>query len=515
MTALTAGAATTLVLLAGCTTTGPSGDDAPTAAPTASLGAFYGQEPEWGPCVDTATTAADAALYANPDLECATVEVPLDYDRPDDDRASISVLRKPAVGEREGALVMNPGGPGISGNSDVALFAPAWATNPINEHYDIVGFDPRGVGASTPRVDCYDDEEYDAGEGFRGGAVYDITSSEQAQAVAERCIEGSGGIDQLTSVGTVDVVRDLDVIRDALGEEKLTYLGYSYGTEVGAMYATAYPDNVRAVVLDGVVAPDLTAEEFRLSQFAGFQATFEKLAAVCARDETCPLGTEPQDATDRLHEILRPLRSDPLPVSGGRELTEQDALFAVTSGLYAESQWPQVITGLREAAAGHGDALMALRDLFQGRGEDGTYASDPDANVAIRCMDWPARSADEQTDLARRIVDSAPILDREDGDTRFHHECEAWPEAPSRDEPWLDAEGVDVPPTLTVSVTGDPATPHEGGVAMARELGGGLLTVDGNQHGAYMRGGSDCVDEIVEAFVLQLQMPDDGARCSL
>ncbi|MEU6716368.1 alpha/beta hydrolase [Nonomuraea sp. NPDC046802] len=512
---LAAGLAATaaLLLLAGCA---PAETTPPAAgASTADLSAFHGQEPDWGPCADTATNATDAALFANPDLECATVEVPLDYAEPEGERAQIAILRIPATGEREGSLVMNPGGPGISGNSDVALFAPAWETNPIAEHYDIVGFDPRGVGASTPQIDCYTDAEYDAGEGFRGGAVYDITSAEQATSAAERCIDGSGGAEQLTSVGTVNVVHDLDIIRDALGDEQLTYLGYSYGTELGAMYATAYPDNVRAIVLDGVVAPDLTATEFRLAQFAGFQSTFDQLAAFCATQADCPLGTDPALATDRLHEIVDPLRDAPLPTADGRELTEVAALFAVTSGLYAEAQWPDVIDGLREAAAGRGDALMALRDLFQGRGPDGVYASDPDANVAIRCMDWPARTPEEQTALAEQIVASAPILDRDDAGTTFHHECEDWPAPPTRDEPWLDAEGVDVPPTLTVSVTGDPATPHEGGIAMAETLDGGLLTVDGNQHGAYMRGGSDCVDAVVEAYILELELPADDARCSL
>lgn len=502
-----AASAAVVLLLSGCTpadsTPGQGGDP------------FYGQQLSWGPCTGTATNAADAALYANPNLECATVEVPLDYAEPDGERGQIAVLRKPATGERRGSLVVNPGGPGISGNSFVALYEPAWETNPLAQHYDIVGFDPRGVGASKPRIDCYTDAEYDAGSGFRGGAVYDITSAEQAQSTAQRCTAGSGGADHLTSVGTVNVVRDLDVIRDALGDESLTYLGYSYGTELGAMYATTYPENVRAIVLDGVVAPDLSATEFRLTQFAGFQATFDQLATFCATRVDCPLGTDPAAATERLHAIVRPLRDSPLPTSDGRELTDIDALFAVTSGLYAEAQWPQVIAALSEAAAERGDALMTLRDQFQGRGPDGVYASDPDANVAIRCMDWPTRTPQEQTALAEQIVESAPLLDRGDAGAEFHHECEAWPAPPTRGEPWVSADGIEVPPTLTVSVTGDPATPHDGGIAMARELGGGLLTVDGNQHGAYMLGRSDCVNEAVEAYLLELAVPAAGARCSL
>lgn len=511
-TAAAGAIAVAFLALSGCTSSTPA--PAETSSAT-DLGAYYGQELKWGSCADSASTAADAALYANPRLQCATVEAPLDYTDPDGERAQIAVLRLPATGEKKGSMVMNPGGPGISGNSDVALFAPAWETNPIAVHYDIVGFDPRGVGASTPHVDCYTDAEYDAGEGFSGGAVYDITTAQQAQDIAAHCVENSGGVKQLTSVGTVNVVRDLDIIRDALGDTKLTYLGYSYGSEIGAMYATEFPENVRAIVLDGVVAPDLTATEFRLSQFAGFQSTFDKLAAFCAFNGDCPLGEDPAAATERLHEIVQPLKDAPLALSDGRQVTDVDALFAVTSGLYAETQWPQVIEGLKEVQAGRADALMVLVDQFQARGADGVYASSADANVAIRCMDWPTRTPEEQTALAEQIVQSAPILERDDAATTFHHECEAWPAPPTRDEPWLTADGVDVPPTLTVSVTGDPATPHDGAVAMAEELGGSLLTVHGNQHAAYMRGGSDCVDGIVEAYVLDLDLPSTDARCSL
>ncbi len=182
-----AAAAASLVLLAAC---GPGGPTAPEeqTPPVPDLSAFHDQALDWGACADTATNEADAALFANPELECTTVEVPLDYTKPDGNTGRVAMLRLPATGEREGSLLLNPGGPGGSGNNFVALLAEQWQANPITERFDIVGFDPRGVGATTPRAECFTDQELDEGSGFRIGAVYDITSAEQAERAAERCV---------------------------------------------------------------------------------------------------------------------------------------------------------------------------------------------------------------------------------------------------------------------------------------------------------------------------------------
>lgn len=500
-----------LLVVTACTPTTAPPDD----PPAADLGQFHDQDIEWGACDPFATTQENAVLYANPNVECATVEVPLDYSDADGDTAEIAVLRVPAKGERTGSLLVNPGGPAVSGNTFIARLEPAWQTNPLLENFDIVGFDPRGVGASTPKVDCFSDAEYDRGEGFVGGAVYTLTSKEEADEAAQRCIDASGGEAALTSVGSTNVVQDMDIMRAALGDEKLSFLGYSYGSEIAAMYATTFPENVRAIVLDGAVDPTLTSSDFRVSQFAGFQAAFDKLAAQCAEASDCPLGTEPEEATDRLHDIIRPLADAPVPTGDGRELGLYDALAAVTSGLYAEADWPLVIAGLAEVEAGSGATLTLLRDRYFERGADGVYGTDPDANVAIRCMDAPARTPEEQTALAERIAEVAPLLDLSEADVEYHHECASWPEPPTRGDPWLEVPEGDIPMTLTVSVTGDPATPHSGGVAMAEALGGSLLTVEGNQHAAYLLGRSDCVNDIVEKYLIDLEVPAEGATCAL
>jgi pimeloyl-ACP methyl ester carboxylesterase len=508
---LGASAAASLLLLAGCASAAPP----PGSGADAGLGPYLEQELDWVTCEDTATNTNDAELFANPALQCASVEVPLDYDDPEGERARIALTRLPAAGDAEGSLLLNPGGPGGSGTSFVAATLPQWQASPVAERFDIVGFDPRGVGASTPALDCYTDEEYDAGDAPRFGAVYDVTSAEEAGELAERCAAGSGGIANLVNAGSTNVVRDMDIMRQVLGDDQLTYLGYSYGSEIGAMYAAAYPEKVRAIVLDGAVSPDLTASEFRLSSFTGLQARFDDLAALCAESPDCVLGPDPAAANDRLHEIVQPLVETPAPTTGGRDLSVWDVYLGISGGLYSEANWPSVISALTALEAGDPAEMLALRDAFYARTADGAYGLDFDTNIAVRCMDSPRMTPEEQTALAREIGEAAPMFDIDVFTAgTYHSECEAWPAPPTRDEPWLsDVEGI--PETLVVSVTGDPATPHEGGIAMARALGGSLLTVDGKQHGAYLLGGSECVDDAVNAYLLELETPPTGTRCSL
>ncbi|GAB3742180.1 alpha/beta hydrolase [Nocardiopsis nanhaiensis] len=374
---------------------------------------------------------------------------------------------------------------------------------------------PGGSGRRPRPLDCYTDEEYDAGDVPRFGAVYDITSAEETVELAERCADGSGGVANLVNAGSTNVVRDMDVIREVLGDDQLTHLGYSYGSELGAMYAAAYPEKVRAIVLDGAVAPDLTASEFRRSSFTGLQARFDDLSALCAESSDCVLGPDPAAANDRLHEIVQPLVETPAATTEGRDVSVWDVYLGISSGLYSEANWPEIISALTALEAGNADEMLALRDTFYARTADGAYGTDMDTNIAVRCMDSPRLTPEEQTALAREIGEVAPMFDLDVFTAgTYHSECEAWPAPPTRDEPWLDdVEGL--PETLVVSVTGDPATPHEGGIAMAQALGGSLLTVDGKQHGAYLLGGSECVDDAVDAYLLDLESPPTDARRSL
>ncbi|MBR8744738.1 alpha/beta hydrolase [Nocardiopsis sp. MG754419] len=510
-TGLAAASTAVLLLLAGCATASPPSD----FGADTDLGAYLDQRLDWAGCEDTATNAADAELFATPELECASVEVPLDYDEPEGESAHIALLRLPATGEAEGSLLINPGGPGGSGTAFVASSLPLLQDGPVAERFDIVGFDPRGIGSSTPALDCYTDQEYDAGDVPRFGAVHDIRSAEQATELAERCTEASGGVENLVNAGSTNVVRDMDIMREVLGDDRLTYLGYSYGSELGAMYAESHPDKVRAMVLDGAVSPDLTASELRLSQFAVAQERFDDLAALCAESSDCVLGTDPAAANDRLHDIVEPLVETPPAAADGREVSVWDAYLGITAGLYSEAHWPDVISALTSLEAGNPDEMLVLRDNFYARTADGVYATDLDTNIAVRCMDQPRLEPEEQTALARSVGEVAPMFALDVFTAgEYHSECEAWPAPPTRDEPWLtDVEGL--PETLVVSVTGDPGTPYEGGIALARALDASLLTVEGKQHGAYLLGGSECVDDVVDAYLLDLESPPTDARCSL
>ncbi|MFP5020803.1 alpha/beta hydrolase [Pseudonocardia phyllosphaerae] len=503
-----------LTVLAACGGPAPPGPAA--AAETASssaLAAFHDQQITWQPCDSYATSATDRPLYASDRFDCARVEVPLDYADPDGPRGQVALLRAKARGEKIGSLLVNPGGPGASGAGFVASLGPVWDNTPVGERFDVIGFDPRGVGASTPRVDCFTDAETDR-NALPSTYLFDVADTGRAQDIARRCTQGSGGVEELTSVGSSNVVQDMDVLRAALGEQKLNYLGYSYGSELGAMYAQAFPQNLRAMVIDGAVDPDETEAQFRLSQFTAWQKSFDDLAATCATGPDCPLGPDPAHATEVFQDLTRPLLDHPAPTADGRTLTYGDMVQGVSSSLFSPTQRPAILQGLRELAAGRGDTLLALRDIALGRGADGRYggASHMDANLAVRCMDNPRRTPAEQTELRDRARRAAPFLDpgRPGGPT--HYECEGWPEPPSRPSPWLpDAAGV--PPTLTVSLTDDPGTPYQGGVNLARRLGGSLLTVEAAQHGIALYGGNACVDRTVTDYLVDLATPPRDARC--
>lgn len=506
--------AVSLTVLAACGAPAPPTGANPAAARTPpELVELHDQQVTWQPCDSFATSATDQPLYASDRFDCARIQVPLDYADPDGPRGEVALLRAKARGDKIGSLLVNPGGPGASGASFVASLGPVWDNTPVGDRFDVIGFDPRGVGASTPRVDCFTDTEADR-NAPPATYLFDVADADRAQDIAGRCIDGSGGVDALTSVGSSRVVQDMDVLRAALGEEKLNYLGYSYGSELGAMYAQTFPQNLRAMVIDGAVDPELSEAQFRLSQFTAWQKTFDDLAAACATGPDCPLGTDPTRATEVFQDLTRPLIDHPASTTDGRTLTYGDMVQGVGSSLFSPLQRPQILQGLRELADGRGDTLLGLRDTALGRGPDGRYggATHMDANLAIRCMDNPRRTPAEQAALRDRARAAAPFLDpgRPEGPT--HYECEGWPEPPSRPSPWLtDVDGV--PPTLTVSLTEDPGTPYQGGVNLARRLGGSLLTVEAAQHGIALYGGNACVDRAVTDYLIDLTTPPEEARC--
>ncbi|MDX1993385.1 MAG: alpha/beta hydrolase [bacterium] len=486
----------------------------------AGLERFYEQELTFGSCEDFATTWLDEQLFVDP-FECARLEVPLNYDDPEGKTMQSGVLRLLAQGapeERIGSLVINPGGPGGSGMNIAALASVSGLRGGrVLQHFDMVGFDPRGVGASTPSINCFTDEELDRGE-VRTTLLG--TSGEwdegDTRALMERCAEGSGGEDVLAAVGTRNVARDMDVLRAALGEEQLTFLGQSYGTRLGAVYAEMFPQNVRAMVLDGVMNPRQGSAERRLALHAGFQRSFELMAEFCAQSPDCPLGTDPEQATAVFQDLVQPLIDDPVPAGDGRTLDFAGATGGVLSGLYTAEAWPRVIDGITQLRnEGRGDELLAIGDDFSGRYPDGGWSNFSEANLAINCNDEQRRTPEEEAELRRQIFEVNPILDTGRpvaGVTR--DACEFWPSEPTLGIPYAqNVQGL--PDTLIISITGDPSTPYAAGASLADSIGGTVLTVEGERHTVALEGISPCVNDIVADYLINLELPDEGATCTL
>lgn len=501
-------------VVAGSPTAGTSLEQrGPAGAVPAGLERFYGQQLGWESCDAYATTGASVSLLKNrPQFECTRLEVPLDYAKPDGKTAKIALLRQAASGERIGSLLINPGGPGASGLTAAANLASAVRSSPVGERFDLVGFDPRGIGASEPRIRCLTDAERDA---ERLDVDVDTSPEGVAQTeaenrqYAEKCARNSG-TDLLANVGTRDVVRDLDVMRSALGDEKLTYLGYSYGTHIGAEYAQAFPGNVRALVLDGAVDPAQDLVESVVAQGAGFQKSFDAFAAWCAGRKDCALGNDASKATQAFRDLVVPLIQRPVP-AGDRELSYTDATYGTIQAMYSEELWGPLNAGLTELKNGRGDVLMLLADTYFDRDQQGRYGSVTDAFTAINCVDEPpVTDRNLLADVARRYEEAAPFLDEGSPAVGVLDACAFWPVPPTAQE---DEPVSGLPPVLVISTTGDPATPYEAGASLAGELGGRLLTFEGNQHTVYLQG-NQCVDDAGHAYLVELALPAEGTRCS-
>ncbi|MGV8874743.1 MAG: alpha/beta hydrolase [Rhodococcus sp. (in: high G+C Gram-positive bacteria)] len=442
------------------------------------------------------------------------LQVPLDYGDLDGRTVELGVLRVAATGEdRIGSVVVNPGGPGSPATGFAPMVASAWEAHPARERFDLIGLDPRGVGMSTPAIECFTDQQRDDDAivtGIPAGGL--AWSGESTRKVREQCAAGSGGAEVLAHVGTRDVARDLDVLRAVLGEEQLNFLGVSYGTRLAAIYAEMFPENVRALVFDGVMDPRKDLKERQLQLFGGLQRSFEKLATFCAEQITCPLGNDPENATAVVQSILQPLIEEPIQSADGREVSFYSAVEGIVVGLYSEEAWPAVIASLAQLRDGRADMLLALRDVSNGRSDTGVYMPSAEAMFAINCVDEKQMTSQEATALVNQTNAVAPFLDP-GIDVETHYGCEGWPDDSTLDFPY--AKEIDgLPQTLVVSVTGDGLTPHEGGVALADSLGARLLTVEGEQHGATTVS-NPCVDDVVADYLIDLEVPDEGARCTL
>lgn len=497
-TALTAAG----LILSGCS----GGSDA--AAPpsrggtTAALQKYYGQKVAWRDCG-----------VAN--FQCGTVLVPLDYAKPEagDVKLAVSRVRATGPGKRLGSLLVNPGGPGGSAVGYLQGYAGIGYPAQVRARYDIVGVDPRGVARSEP-VECLTGPRMDA------FTQVDQTPDDAAETAvlaaafkefAAACEKRSGRV--LPHVSTVEAARDMDVVREVLGDRKLTYVGASYGTFLGATYAELFPDKAGRLVLDGAMDPSLSAADLNRDQTGGFETAFKAFAADCVKKADCPLGTESVPAaTAALQRFFRDTDAKPVPTGEGRPLGESLATTGVIAAMYDEAAWPQLREALTRAIGGEGSELLALADSYYEREADGSYANLMSANAAVNCLDLPPAFASPAA--AERAVPSfeqaSPVFGR--GLAWAALNCTYWP-TPATGRPHrITAEGA--PPIVVVGTTRDPATPYKWARSLAAQLSSGtLLTYEGDGHTAYGRG-SDCIDTAINTYLLEGTAPKDGKRCS-
>lgn len=432
--------------------------------------------------------------------QCATVAAPLEHARPDRQAITLSLLKVPATEEpRLGTLFVNPGGPGFPGTSTAAELPRTGL-----EQYDIVGWDPRGVGGSTP-VRCFQGEDVDAYMALDTSP--DDSAERQALVVANRsfgqsCLERSGEL--LQHISTLETVRDLDLLRSLVGDERLSYLGYSYGTYIGALYAELFPDRVGRLVLDSAV--NITDAE-DVTQAEGFDRALGAFADWCV-SQGCRLGTTREEVLEQVTTIFDATDVQPMATAGDRQLTQSLAVTGVVLLLYSEQSWPQLREALELAADGEGDALLFYADQYNQRGEDGQYGQSTFAFPAISCVDTADGGLDEALEQWQADEEVAPVFGRYFGPALT---CPVWPVTPDVPEGTITGAGAD--PLLVIGTTGDSATPYEYAVSMAEQLESGhLLTLEGEGHGAFGDGNA-CVDGAVVAYLTEGTLPPEGTRC--
>lgn len=454
-----------------------------------------GGQIKWAPCEDNTT------------VMCARFDVPYDYENPTVGTFSLKLVMHPArnKAKRIGSMLVNPGGPGFGGTY-LAESPESFFGGELIESFDIVGWDPRGTGESTPAVDCVDD--YDPY--FTYDPSPDDETEKQIIVDASRnfvreCEKNSGEI--LPYISTNNSARDMDRIRAALGEEKITYFGFSYGSELGATWVTKFPSTVRAAVLDGATDPESDYVQGGLDQAKGFETELNKFLAQCSKTTDCAFHNngKAEEAFDQLMKDLdvNPLRPDPkrAPVNQGV------ALIAVSQAMYSSTLWFSLESALADAQKGKGASLLSMYDDYYQRSYDGTYGNQLEAFNAIMCLDDPGPKNVEGVD--KYIPDFEKVAPRLASSFSAGYVCAFWPtKADSR----IKITGKDAGPVIVIGTTGDAATPLQSSRNMAKALEDGrLIVVTDNRHTGY--GSNNCVIEAVNKYLLTTQISWTEKQC--
>jgi pimeloyl-ACP methyl ester carboxylesterase len=450
------------------------------------LDGYYSQKLNWSGC--------------NDGFECSTFNVPIDYANPADGALQISVIRKLATGSALGSLVLNPGGPGGSG-IEYTTYADYVVSDTLRENFDIVGFDPRGVGQSTP-VECLTDKQTDEYIAL-DGSPDNQTEVDQAQAMSElfgqTCATNSP--DTFKFLDTISASRDIDILRALLGDEKLNWLGKSYGTFLGATYADLFPDRVGRMLLDGAIDPSLSNEQLSYGQARGFELALTRFVDDCATKTDCPLSANGKTGVSEITNLLIDLDSNSATLEDGRLFTQAMATIGIVGSLYDKvNGWPELRTNLGLAFDNDFSGLAANVDFYTGRQSDGSYKDNSnDAIAAVNCLDRPDRATIDQTKvLASEWEKVAPNFGAYLAWGNLS--CTYWQAQATGLPKKITAPGT--PTILVVGTVNDPATPYQWAQALASQLSRGvLLTLDGDGHTAYYQG-SECIDKVVDNFYL-------------
>ncbi|MFC4035763.1 alpha/beta hydrolase [Streptomyces polygonati] len=468
----------------------------------ADLAPYYQQKLKWRSC-------------GVPKFDCATMKVPLDYAHPDaahDLKLAVARTKAAGPGKRLGSMLVNPGGPGGSA-IDYLQYAALGYPASVTSRYDMVAVDPRGVARSEP-VECLSDKQMDA------YTTVDSTPDTPAEisklTAADKSFDTScekRSAQFLGHVSTIDSARDMDVLRGLLGDKKLTYVGKSYGTFLGATYAGLFPQRVGRVVLDGAMDPSVSALESSRAQAGGFEVAFNAFAADCVKRTDCPLGSASvYDAGKRLDAFFASLDAHPLPTGTSRPLSESLGTTGVIAAMYDQTAWPSLRGALTSAQKGDGDPLLKLSDGYYERDDDGKYSNLMYANAAVNCLDLPP-ALSSPADVERALPafkKASPHFGTALAWSSLT--CGYWPVPATGRAERIPAKGA--APILVVGTIRDPATPYAWAVSLASQLSSGhLLTYDGDGHTAYARG-STCIDSAVNAYLLQDHLPPNGKKCT-
>lgn len=491
--------------LSGCVSMFVPAQPTATSTPTGErvdrdLQSFYDQRLVWSPCADG--------------FQCTTAAAPLDWSDPARADIELALIRSTATADRLGSLLVNPGGPGASGVELVRDSLDFAVSERLQGAYDIVGFDPRGVGDSSA-VDCYDDPSeldshlFDLPEQQPGTAAYldEIESSTAAFGAA--CLEHTGEL--LQFVDTVSAARDLDLLRAVLGDEKLNYLGYSYGTFLGATFAELYPTKTGHLVLDGAIDPTTSDFDVTATQAQGFESALRAYLTDCLGREECPFDGSVDTAMTDVRALLDRLERSPLRNSDGRELDAGGMSYAIITPLYSASTWSYLDQVFADVESGDPAYAFQLVDSYYQRTPNGTYLDNStEAFTAINCLDYRVTATVEQVEAdAAELARLAPVFGPE-----FAYggrACAEWPFPSTRDRVAIAASGS--APILVVGTTNDPATPYVWAQSLSAQLENGhLVTYRGEGHTAYNKSNA-CVDDAVDAFFLRGTVPADDPIC--